>query len=51
MSEPAADPSMAEAVERAEDAADLPAACDALARIDAGDTPIPLSELRDELSL
>lgn len=51
MSEPATDPSLAEAVERAENAADLAAAHDALARIDTGDTPIPLTELRDELGL
>ncbi|MBY8873806.1 hypothetical protein K7640_18415 [Micromonospora sp. PLK6-60] len=36
---------------RAEDAADVSAARDALARIDAGDTPVPLTELRDELGL
>ncbi|MFD2768243.1 hypothetical protein [Micromonospora eburnea] len=42
---------VAEAIERAEDAADVVAARDALARIDAGDSPIPLAELRDELGL
>ncbi|WFE41706.1 type II toxin-antitoxin system prevent-host-death family antitoxin [Micromonospora sp. WMMD998] len=42
---------LAEAIERAEDAADVSAARDALARIDAGDTPVPLSALRDELGL
>lgn len=42
---------LAEAIERAEDAADVSAARDALARIDAGDTPVPLSDLRDELGL
>ena len=35
----------------AEDAADVSAARDALARIDAGDTSVPLSELRGELGL
>jgi hypothetical protein len=33
------------------DAADVSAAREALARIDAGDTPVPLTELRDELGL
>lgn len=42
---------LAEAIERAEDAADVSAARDALARIDAGDTPVPLADLRDELGL
>ncbi|ABP53888.1 hypothetical protein [Salinispora tropica] len=39
---------VAEAIERAEDAADVTAAREALARIDAGETPIPLTQLRDE---
>ncbi|AXH88456.1 type II toxin-antitoxin system prevent-host-death family antitoxin [Micromonospora aurantiaca] len=38
---------LAEAIERAEDAADVSAARDALARIEAGDTPVPLADLRD----
>ncbi|MBC8994065.1 MULTISPECIES: type II toxin-antitoxin system prevent-host-death family antitoxin [Micromonospora] len=42
---------LAEAIERAEDAADVSAARDALARIDAGDTPVPLADLRDERGL
>ncbi len=42
---------LAEAIERAEDAADVSAARDALARIDAGDTPVPLADLRSERSL
>ncbi|MEU3455114.1 type II toxin-antitoxin system prevent-host-death family antitoxin [Micromonospora sp. NPDC006766] len=42
---------VAEAVERAEDAADVAAAREALGRIDAGDTPISLTELRNELGL
>ncbi|GAA2222857.1 hypothetical protein GCM10010429_57310 [Micromonospora olivasterospora] len=42
---------VAEAIERAEDAADVAAAREALARIDAGDTPVPLTELRNELGL
>ncbi|MFD6636051.1 type II toxin-antitoxin system prevent-host-death family antitoxin [Micromonospora chalcea] len=42
---------LAEAIERAEDAADVSAARDALARIEAGDTPVPLADLRDELGL
>ncbi|MFC0100974.1 type II toxin-antitoxin system prevent-host-death family antitoxin [Micromonospora marina] len=40
---------LAEAIERAEDAADVSAARDALARIDAGEIPVPLADLRDEL--
>ncbi len=47
----AAPAELAEAIERAEDAADVTAAREALARIDAGDTPVPLTELRDELGL
>ncbi|MGC4889226.1 hypothetical protein [Micromonospora sp. DT227] len=35
------EPASAEAIERAEDAADVSAARDVLARIDAGDTPRP----------
>ncbi len=42
---------MAEAIERAEDAADVAAAREALARIDEGDAPVPLTELRRELGL
>ncbi|MDX5460151.1 type II toxin-antitoxin system prevent-host-death family antitoxin [Micromonospora tulbaghiae] len=42
---------LAEAIERAEDAADVSAARDALARIDAGEGPVPLADLRDELEL
>lgn len=42
---------LAEAVERAEDAADVAAAREALARIDAGEKPVSLAELRDELGL
>ncbi|SCE75288.1 prevent-host-death family protein [Micromonospora haikouensis] len=42
---------LAEAIERAEDAADVAAAREALDRIDAGDTPIALAELRSELGL
>ncbi|ATO14426.1 prevent-host-death protein [Micromonospora sp. WMMA2032] len=42
---------LAEAIERAEDAADVAAARDALARIEAGEAPIPLAELRKELGL
>jgi prevent-host-death family protein len=42
---------MAEAVERAEDAQDVAAAREALARIDAGDKPVSLTELRAELGL
>ncbi|MEV6800750.1 hypothetical protein AB0M91_20730 [Micromonospora rifamycinica] len=49
MSEPAA--KLAEAIEHAEDAADVTAASEALARIGGGDTPIPLTELRRELGL
>ncbi|MFJ5664943.1 type II toxin-antitoxin system prevent-host-death family antitoxin [Micromonospora sp. LA-10] len=42
---------LAEAIERGEDAVDVSAARDALARIEAGDTPVPLADLRDELGL
>ncbi|GAB3801162.1 hypothetical protein [Micromonospora zhanjiangensis] len=42
---------LAEAIERAEDAADVAAARDALARIEAGDAPISLTDLRSELGL
>ncbi|GAA3742346.1 hypothetical protein GCM10022379_09570 [Micromonospora maritima] len=42
---------LAEAIERAEDAADVAAARDALARIEAGEVPISLAELREELGL
>lgn len=42
---------VAEAIERAEDAEDVAAAREALARIDAGDKPVPLAELRAELGL
>jgi prevent-host-death family protein len=42
---------LAEAIERAEDAADVAAAREALARIDAGERPVPLAELRAELGL
>ncbi|WP_019871273.1 type II toxin-antitoxin system prevent-host-death family antitoxin [Salinispora oceanensis] len=42
---------VAEAIERAEDAADVAAAREALARIDAAEAPIPLTQLRDERSL
>ncbi len=42
---------LAEEIERAEEAADVAAAKDALARIDAGQAPIPLSELRAEFGL
>jgi len=42
---------LAEAIERAEDAGDVAAARETLARIDAGDTPVPLDELRRELGL
>ncbi|WP_018219064.1 type II toxin-antitoxin system prevent-host-death family antitoxin [Salinispora vitiensis] len=42
---------VAEAIERAEDAADVAAAREALARIDAAEAPIPLTQLRDELGL
>ncbi len=42
---------IAEAIERAEDAADVAAAREALARIDAGDQPVSLAELRSELGL
>ncbi|WP_229403005.1 type II toxin-antitoxin system prevent-host-death family antitoxin [Micromonospora okii] len=42
---------VAEAIERAEEATDVAAARDALARIEAGDRPIPLTELRTDLGL
>jgi antitoxin Phd len=42
---------VAEAIERAEDAVDVAAAREALARIDAGDEPITLADLRAELGL
>ncbi|WP_244870583.1 type II toxin-antitoxin system Phd/YefM family antitoxin [Catellatospora sp. IY07-71] len=42
---------VAEAIERAEDAVDVAAAREALARIDAGEKPIPLDQLRAELGL
>lgn len=42
---------MAEAIERAEDADDIAAAREALARIDAGDKPVSLADLRAELGL
>ncbi|WP_245714509.1 type II toxin-antitoxin system prevent-host-death family antitoxin [Micromonospora inyonensis] len=42
---------VAEAIERAEDAEDVAAAREALARIDAGDEPISLADLRAELGL
>lgn len=42
---------LAEAVERAEDATDLAAAREALSSIDAGEKPVSLAELRDELGL
>jgi antitoxin Phd len=42
---------LAEAIERAEDEADIAAAREALARIDAGETPVPFAELRAELNL
>ena len=42
---------LAEAIERAEEAADVAAAREALARIDAGETPVPLEDLRRELGL
>ena len=42
---------LAEAIERAEDAADVAAAREALARIEAGEKPIPLPELRAALGL
>ena len=42
---------MAEAIERGEDAEDVAAAREALARIDAGDKPISLADLRAELGL
>jgi prevent-host-death family protein len=42
---------LAEELERAEDAADVAAAREALARIDAGETPITLDDLRTELGL
>ncbi|MEU1603494.1 prevent-host-death protein [Micromonospora matsumotoense] len=40
---------LAEAIERVEDAADVAAALEALARIDEGYMPVPLTELRREL--
>jgi prevent-host-death family protein len=42
---------VAEAIERAEDAEDVAAAREALARIDAGQTPVRLADLRVELGL
>lgn len=42
---------IAEAIERAEDAEDVAAAREALARIDAGEKPVSLTELRAELGL
>lgn len=42
---------LAEAIERAEDEADIAAAREALARIDAGDKPIPFAQVRAELGL
>ncbi|WBB82219.1 hypothetical protein O7606_13115 [Micromonospora sp. WMMD882] len=42
---------VAEAIERAEDAEDVAAARDALARIEAGDEPISLADLRADLEL
>ncbi|MFG1798601.1 type II toxin-antitoxin system prevent-host-death family antitoxin [Micromonospora carbonacea] len=42
---------LAEAIERAENAADVAAAREALARIDAADAPVPLAGLRSELGL
>lgn len=42
---------LAEAIERAEDAADVEAARDALARIDAGEKPVSLAALCTELGL
>lgn len=42
---------MAEAIERAEDAADVAAAREALARIDAGEETVSFDDLRRELSL
>ncbi|QLQ39857.1 type II toxin-antitoxin system prevent-host-death family antitoxin [Micromonospora robiginosa] len=42
---------LAEAIERAEDAVDVAAAREALARIDEGESPLPFTELRKELDL
>ncbi|MDG4769191.1 prevent-host-death protein [Solwaraspora sp. WMMD792] len=42
---------LAEAAERAEDAADVAAAREALARIEAGEEPVSLAALRAELGL
>ena len=42
---------LAEAIERAEEAADVAAAREAPARIEAGEKPIPLAELRTALGL
>lgn len=42
---------VAESIERAEDVEDVAAAREALARIDAGETPISLAKLRVELGL
>jgi prevent-host-death family protein len=42
---------VAEAIERAEEAEDVAAARAALARIDAGDTPVTVADLRTELGL
>jgi antitoxin Phd len=42
---------VAEAMERAEDAEDVAAAHEALRRIDAGDEPVSLADMRAELGL
>jgi prevent-host-death family protein len=42
---------VAEAIERAEDAQDVAAAREALARIDAGEATVSLADLRSELGL
>lgn len=42
---------VAEAIERTEDAQDVAAAREALARIDAGEAPVSLADLRAELGL
>ncbi|HEY0701116.1 MAG TPA: hypothetical protein VGD43_25300 [Micromonospora sp.] len=42
---------IAEAIERTEDAADVAAAREALTRIEAGDQPVSLADLRAELGL
>ncbi|ODB74808.1 prevent-host-death protein [Micromonospora sp. II] len=42
---------LAEAIERAEDAIDVEAARAALARLDAGEAPVSLTDLRKELGL